>query len=179
MIEILKQIERVDILGILSNLDNFKSVDVDYHPPRVERIWTQIREHRLSFHYLHPCAEGEALYHPHPWKSAIHQLDGEYETGITYSENLDFHLDNNTGKHNQSLKQIEGIKIIVKGGMYCEMLNKNAFHYVRPITLCRSVMLMGEQFETIKNPATKNLEPLTGQRMNEIRLWFYDYYANL
>lgn len=180
MIDILKKIEKEEILGLLSNPDNFKSLDVDYYPPRVERIWTQLGEYRLAFHYLHPCDKDQALYHPHPWPSAIHQLDGEYETGITFSDDQMLHTNNNTGQANETLRSIEAAKFIFKGDVYCQMLHRNGFHYVRPITLCRSTMLMGAQFDNIvKNPATKQLNSLSYDRTNEIRLWFYDKYAQL
>ncbi len=75
---------------------------------------------------------------------------------------------------------MEAAKFEIKGDTYYEMLDPNGFHYVRPITLCKSTMLMGPAFlHTSKNPATKKLNLLSDDRMNEIRLWFYDYYASL
>ena len=182
MIEILKQIENDEILGLLANRDNFKSIDIDYHPPRVERIWTQLREYRLCFHVLHPCNTEEALYHPHPWPSVIHQLHGEYEMGITHSKNKEFHLSNNSGQWNDHLRGQEACKIQTSGSMYYEMMDLNGFHYVRPITKCMSVMLMDKPFvspSAYKNPPTKKLKELSEVRIEQIRLWFYDHYANI
>ena len=59
---------------------------IDYHPPIVERVWTQVGENRIYLHRIHPCSEGEALFHPHPWPSAMRILSGEYEMGIGYGE---------------------------------------------------------------------------------------------
>ena len=43
----------------------WNTLDVDYFPPRVERVWTQVDEnHRLFIHVIHPTTE-PCLFHKH------------------------------------------------------------------------------------------------------------------
>lgn len=183
MIELLKKIENTQILDILS-LDNhhFKTLDVDYHPPRVERIQYLLPDNkRLSFHVLHPCKPEEALYHPHPWSSAMHVLQGKYEMGLSYSENPQDLDDTETGVHNASRLQEQLLKLEVNSGMYYEMSYYKAWHYVRPIDEpCYTVMLTGDLFFKDKkgNKAPQALNPLTDDRINEIKQFFYIKYLN-
>ena len=89
MLEILKIVEE-DMPGILASSDDWKSIYVDYEHPHVERVWREYTindiQYRIYLHRIHP-PEGKALYHPHPWPSAISVLDGSYETGIGYGHN--------------------------------------------------------------------------------------------
>ena len=62
-------------------VDAWRSLDIDYEPPHVERLWrpwgpvvstgamTIPSRFRLSLHRIHPCET--ALFHPHPWPSAV------------------------------------------------------------------------------------------------------------
>jgi hypothetical protein len=64
-----------------NDLNGWKSVDVNYHPPRVERLWRPFEDqYRLFLHCIHPCTVEEALLHPHLWASAMEVLytDGVY-----------------------------------------------------------------------------------------------------
>jgi len=130
-IEKLQQIERVKLYDLLCDASIWKSVDVNYHPPHVERLWCQLGNHRLFLHFIHPCAAGESLFHPHPWPSAIHVLEGEYEMGVGFGEGLEEPEVFST--------------IISQGSMYYDMPHRDGWHYVRPTTsVCSSVMLTGE-----------------------------------
>jgi len=131
LIEKLQQIERVKLYDLLCDASIWKSVDVNYHPPHVERIWCQLGKYRLFLHFIHPCEKGEPLFHPHPWPSSIHVIEGEYEMGMGFGEGLEEPEIFST--------------ILSQGSMYYEMPHRDGWHYVRPTTsVCSSVMLAGE-----------------------------------
>lgn len=180
MIRILQEYERGTILNVL-DLSNhhFNSLDVDYFPPRVERISINIGNYRIYFHVLHPCDEGQSLYHSHPWESAIHVINGTYEMGLSFSTNESDLIDIETGKYNELRAKDEICKIVVNQGMYYEMLNKHGWHYVRPIGKqpCYSVMMTGKLLYK-GGKATKELKELSDQRITEIKQYFYDHYYN-
>ncbi len=147
-IEKLQQIERLKIYDLLCDDSIWKSVDINYHPPHVERLWCQLGKYRLYLHFIHPCKKEEALFHPHPWPSAIHVIDGEYEMGMGFGEGLDEPEIFST--------------IISQGSMYYEMPHKDGWHYVRPTTqVCGSVMLTGEPWDR-EMPAAEEVGTLSG-----------------
>lgn len=173
MLDVIKKIEQEDIVALLEKPEIWNSLDIDYHPPRVERIWCQHGDYRIYLHVIYPCEREEALYHSHPWPSAMHIIEGEYEMGIGYA----------VDKFNQ---QFFGIvepstiaTAILPAGAYYEMLDPNGFHYVRPIKICKTIMITGKPFEkpigTFKSD--KPLEKLSEDRKEEIRLEFLSFYS--
>lgn len=43
---------------LLTKPEIWNTLDIDYFPPRVERVWTQFDEnHRLFIHVIHPTNE--------------------------------------------------------------------------------------------------------------------------
>jgi len=196
MIEDLKNIEKTVLMDLLKNPSIWNTLDVNYHQPRVERLWTQIGTSRLMLHVIHTCETDEALYHPHPWPSAMHVLSGSYEMGLGV-------------KHTPNLKEIialqkqapdwdkypidktlkfrgyddkknivvirEIAKIIMDGDNYYEMLDPKGWHYVRPITsTCLSIMLIDEPWEITDDQdipkAWGKLPTLTEKRKIDILL---------
>ena len=65
-------------------LDNaeWQSLDVNYHKPHVERVWCKWRGLRVNLHRILPCEVHEALFHPHPWPSAVRVVAGGYWSAI-------------------------------------------------------------------------------------------------
>ncbi|MEM6989018.1 MAG: hypothetical protein AAF721_00930 [Myxococcota bacterium] len=51
---------------LLREPEDWESLHITYHPPRVERLWLQHGSHRIFLHRIYPCEEGDALWHPHP-----------------------------------------------------------------------------------------------------------------
>ena len=183
MIDTLKTIEREQILNILSQpIEKFKTLYVDYEHPYVERLQFNLEDgHRIFFHVIHECKTEQALYHPHPWPSAMHVLKGIYETGLSYSEIDEHYKHTETGELNSIIAKNEVAKLIIGhnayGSAYYEMLNPKGWHYVRPITTCHTVMLTHTPWYS-GNKATKPLVPLTDERANEIKEWFLQWYTN-
>jgi len=160
-IEKLQQIERVKLYELLDDVSIWKSVNIDYHKPHVERLWCQLGNYRISLHFIHPCKEGESLFHPHPWPGAIHVLEGEYEMGMGFSEGLEEPEIFST--------------IISQGSMYYEMPHKDGWHYVRPTkSVCGSVMLSGEPWDR-EMPAADEVGEL-GHLHNDRVMMMLEYF---
>lgn len=171
MIEELKKIikdERFKYL--LSNPDLWQSKDIDYHPPRVERVWIPINDMRLSLHVIHPCEDGESLVHPHPWESAMYVLPigGIYEHQIGFRSEVspDVFVDTIVCKQ------------IVRGGMYYEMMDPDGVHSVRPlIQPVFTIMLSGKPiWQENVCVVQKKLVSLSDERKKEILLTFKNYF---
>ncbi|MCA9715380.1 MAG: hypothetical protein KC468_11945 [Myxococcales bacterium] len=99
--------------------DTWSTLDVIYHPPRVERVWRQHGEHRVYLHRIWPCEEGEALVHPHDWPSAVHLLTGRYAHTIA------------TPSADGSPTVLTTLELAA-GSRY-EMVEPSAWHAVRPL----------------------------------------------
>lgn len=128
----------------------WESLDVDYEPPRVERLWRFLEDGcRLYLHRIHPCER--ALFHPHPWPSAIKVLSGTYEMGL--------------GSSSTAEDPTEAATLMLTAGSSYEMIEPNGWHYVRPIGgPSLSLMITGAPWAPkhpgLKGPKEKSLEPL-------------------
>ena len=109
MIEDLKNIEKTVLMDLLKNPSIWNTLDVNYHHPRVERLWTQVGTSRLMLHVIHTCETDEALYHPHPWPSAMHVLSGSYEMGLGVRTDNIFYEENLKNAYNQGGFDSNGI----------------------------------------------------------------------
>ena len=117
----------------------WNSLDINYHPPRVERLWTQIGNMRLMVHRIHSVKgkDKKALFHPHPWPSAVYILSGMYEMGIGYGEGPE-------------PPPVAATVLLTNGSSY-SMDDKNGWHYVAPLAqegMSLSVMLIDSPWET-------------------------------
>jgi len=182
MIGLLKQIEKEQIIAILRYpVKYFKTLYIDYEKPYVSRLQYDLGNgYRLSFHKIEECDTNEALYHPHPWPSAIHVIKGSYEMGISYSEqNYHYGQENANNSFQSEIVKNEVCKLVVNDGFYYEMLNRHGWHYVKPLDQCSmSVMLMGPKWYDGSRP-TKQLHELDPVVANNIRLEFLNYYLDL
>lgn len=123
-IDILKSLE-LDIIKLTKDPEVWKTLDVDYFPPRVERLYTIFKDYRIFLHTIHKTNEN-CLFHKHRWPAAFKQLGGSYEMGITYSEN---EIDSDLAYKLPTLS-----KFIISAGNYYEMTQTDCLHYVKPIT---------------------------------------------
>lgn len=132
-LDLLADIEANALPALIQTPEVWQTLDVDYEPPRVERLWTQLGDNRLYLHRIHPCERGQALYHPHPWPSAVHLVEGRYEMAVGYGAGDEYPPHAMTA-------------VIASGTMY-EMLDQDGWHDVRPLGgTCLSVMLAGKPF---------------------------------
>src|SRR2546425_6708638 len=118
MLDILAAVER-DLPRLLLDEAAWKGLFIDYHPPTVERLWTPWRDYRVSLHRIYPCAPGQALFHPHPWPSAMRILSGKYEMAVGYGKG-------------GTVPPIAAL-MLATGDFRYEMTDPDAWHYVRPI----------------------------------------------
>lgn len=130
------------MLNILSDIEaglrrhlctsELHSMYIDYHKPYVKRIWYQHFDYRVYLHKIEPCNDSiEALYHPHPWKSAIKILKGSYEMGVGHSKTIEVPKTD--------------CKLILPAGTQYEMTEKDSWHYVNPLRYpVYSIMVTGE-----------------------------------
>lgn len=135
----------------------WESLDIDYEPPRVERLWLQLGDLRVNLHRIHPCET--ALYHPHPWPSAIRILSGTYEMGIGYLTPVD--------KINHRPVNEAARVVLVEDAEY-EMIEAYGWHYVRPLGQpSLSLMVTGKPWPALFSHAefgkAAQLRPLTDE----------------
>jgi len=154
MLALLHEAER-ELPLLLASSDGWKSRFVDYHAPFVERVYRDWRGMRIYLHCIHTCGEGEALYHPHPWPSAMRVLSGTYEMGLGYGAG--------------DTPPPFAARLVASGPMEYEMPDPDAWHYVRPIgDVAMTVMVTGGPWNRSSPRADKPLKPLTAERIAEL-----------
>lgn len=126
--------------------DSWNTMDITYHDPHVQRCWKQFRtDYRVMLHRIHPCGHGNALWHSHPWPSAVSIVSGTYEHDVGYMD------DESNGKTILPLTRT----LLERGSRY-EMLNPKAWHSVRPISPgCLTIMVTGVPYK--EKPTRKPL----------------------
>ena len=160
MIEILKEVEQ-NLVDLLLN-NKLYSMYIDYHKPYVERIFFYYKEYKVYLHRIHNCEDSnQALFHPHPWESAIKIIKGKYEMGIGHSET-------------SIIPKID-CKLILKKGTIYEMLEPDGWHYVRPISKTSvSLMVTGKKNnrEMPLKPAQPSSRKLSEKEIFELLIDF-------
>ncbi|HYT90670.1 MAG TPA: hypothetical protein VEL76_18325 [Gemmataceae bacterium] len=164
MLDILQAVEK-ELPRLLADEAGWKSVDVDYHPPRVERLWRPWGEYRIYLHRIHPCERGEALFHPHPWPSAMRILSGDYEMAVGYGKG-------------EELPPVAAL-MIAAGDFRYEMTDPDAWHYVRPLGgPAMTLMVTGKPWDRPAPRSTKPLQPLTDEQTKQILAFFRERYPS-
>jgi hypothetical protein len=157
MLNVLHDIER-SLPALLASRDGWESLDIDYHPPRVERLYRTIGEYRLYLHVIHPCAPEDALFHPHPWPSAMRVLgvpEGRYEMGVGYGAG--------------DVAPPIAARMIASGEMEYEMTDRDAWHYVRAIgEPAITIMVTGRPWGRAAPRSERPLSPLAPARVDEL-----------
>lgn len=159
-----------ELPALMESHDGWRSVDVTYHPPRVERIWRQWGENRILLHRIHPCDDGEALMHPHPWPSAVRIMSGRYEMGTagTYFPDPD---STEPEEHEPAWDAIHA-KVFLGPGSEYEMTEPQGWHYVRPLGApSDSLMVIGPLYEprvVMPHVPIDKQQPLSPERFAEL-----------
>jgi hypothetical protein len=159
MLDVLHRVESL-LWEMLENESDWHSLDIDYHPPRVERLWRQFGEYRINLHRIHPCEPKDALIHPHPWPSAVRVFPGIYEMGMGFGTGIE-------------TPPLFG-RIIVTDGFEYEMTHIDSWHYVRPIERPSfSLMVTGRPWDREKPVLPEApLKPLAEVNKKEIFAFF-------
>lgn len=160
MLEQLKEVE-AQMPELLQNAE-WNSLYIDYEKPHVERLWIQLGENRLYLHRILPCEEPQALFHPHPWPSAIKLLKGSYEMGVGYTETNE--------------APPVAAKIVLRAGASYEMTDINGWHYVRPTEEVLSIMLTGPKWDRWSFKSNYSLRPLTAEEQDRLKGYFIEHY---
>ncbi|HSX22909.1 MAG TPA: hypothetical protein VLE97_09070 [Gaiellaceae bacterium] len=166
MLDVLARVE-ADLPALLADESGWNSLDIDYHPPRVERLWRSWGDgYRVSLHRIHPCEPQDALFHPHPWASAMRVCDGVYEMAIGYGPG--------------SAAPPIAARLVATGDLRYEMTDVDAWHYVRPIGgPAMTVMVTSRPWQRDAAGAEPGapLSPLAPGRRTELIAWFRAFYA--
>ena len=168
MLSILEKIESEILPEILKESTIWKSVFVDYHPPFVQRIWTSIIlddiQYRIYLHRILPCELKEALFHPHPWPSAMRILSGRY-TMIT-------------GHGEGNISPPISMTLSLPVGTVYEMVNEDAWHAVCPEgDAAYSLMVTGTPWTRESPKSTHALKELDEKIKAEIFEFFRNIYV--
>lgn len=187
MIEKLLMLENKVLPELVRDEWRWQSLNINYHPPYVDRLFTEITDfedgpHRLMLHMIYPSKEGAALYHPHPWPSAVHVLNvlgTMYQMGVGRARAVtpEGAL---TSPSPAELELACDVKMIATGELWYEMLEPKAYHYVRPLYgESLSTMLVGPPWKDteVVAPSTKperKLKPLSPTRLDLMFALFRD-----
>lgn len=172
MITALGKIED-ELPALLRDDVGWMSLDINYHPPFVERLWRQHGEYRIYLHRIHPCNRDQALMHPHPWPSATRVIDGTYEMGIGYGGTIN--------PNNPAFREPPPVTatIYTAGGLFVyEMIDPQGWHYVRPVAgVVHSVMISGPKWPSpIQTVPVPKMGPLPPHALHSVLGYFREIY---
>lgn len=161
MLEILAEVEHC--LGRLLVEHHWKDVRINYHPPFVDRLWTGYKEYRVFLHCVHPCNIDEALFHPHPWPSAMRIVKGTYEMIVGFGEG-------------ESQPPVASRLVLPTGSLY-EMTEKNSWHAVAPLgEPAWSIMVTGWSWDRPSPKPSHRLGLLSPERREDMLDFFCSRY---
>jgi hypothetical protein len=162
MLDVLLAAEK-ELPALLEDAAAWRGLYIDYHPPTVERLWRNWNRYRLSLHRIYPCAAGEALFHPHPWPSAMRVLEGRYEMAVGYGPGLE-------------APPIAARLMLGADSLY-EMTHPDAWHYVRPLEApSLSLMVTGPPWERPAPGSGKELRSLDAEEAAALLACFRQRY---
>jgi hypothetical protein len=151
--------------SLLQEPQGWNGLLVTYEQPTVERLWRPLDAgdgSRIHIHIIHPCLEGQAYFHPHPWPMAIRVLEGKYEMGIGFS------VDDEPPERFATV-------MVVPGTEY-DMAHPGGWHFVRPLEdPVVSVMVTGKPQRDCPKPKQPN-GSLSENRKFEILETFRRHY---
>jgi hypothetical protein len=161
----LEFIEQFQLPALLRDRSRWRSLRVDYHPPLVERVFTDHDGWRFNLHCIHPCKAEDALFHPHPWPSQMRVVKGRYQMKIGYGKG-------------RKAPPVAAIVTLEEGSDYV-MDDPDQWHSVRPIgEPAWSLMITGTPWGrwSPKPPDDRRLGPLADERQKEIIRFFRKRY---
>src|SRR5262249_19829040 len=110
-------------------------------------------------HRIHPCERGQALFHPHPWPSAMRVLEGEYEMAVGYGPGME--------------EPPIAALMVAQGDFRYEMTHPDGWHYVRPLRRpSMSVMVTGKPWSREAPRSSKPWQPRRAEQIAELLQWF-------
>lgn len=172
MLEVLYHIEH-KLPKLLEDSKRWKTLDVNYEPPRVERAWTEFEGYRVNLHMIHPCSK--ALFHPHPWPSAVRVLTGSYEMAVGWEGDEERVI--NLVSEEKKIPAVAALIILPPDSCY-EMIDIGGWHYVRPIGgPSVSLIVTGKPWERTSPGKDQKHGELTDQAKIFLLQYFRGYYS--
>jgi hypothetical protein len=172
MLDVLREIEENVLPNWLEegNIDDWYSMKIDYHPPHVDRVWRQWGSHRIMLHSIRCKKDDEALFHPHPWPSAMRVVSGTYEMEVGF------------GNPEEGTPKVSSTFILPTGSCY-DMPDINTWHSVKPVYgSSLSLMVIGSLWNNVKMPYTppagKEFGPLSDNGKSTMLSLFANVYNN-
>lgn len=149
---------------LLTNESLWHSLYVDYAKPYVERVYTNWNGLRINLHRIKACESQEALFHPHPWPSAMRIVEGSYEMGVGYSST-------------DEIPPAAATVVLPAGAAY-EMVHPDGWHYVHPLSNhSLTVMVSGEPWNRSSPKSNYKLSELDPKIKYEIITLFKKFYS--
>jgi hypothetical protein len=140
---------------LLKDSTIWETVYVNYSQPYVERVYTNYLGLRICLHRITTCDTGTALFHPHPWPSAMRIVAGAYEMNVGYGSGTDI--------------PPTAATILLPAGSAYEMINSDGWHSVRPTTpFSLSLMISGKPWDRVTPKSNYQLSPLSMETKMEI-----------
>lgn len=163
MLAVLHQVEKA-LPNLLRDESIWKSVRVDYHPPIVDRVWTQFDNCRINLHKIYPCEQGQALFHPHPWPSAMRILSGRYSMLAGYGKG--------------EFAPPVATKLILNAPDEYEMTDPDSWHSVTPLdNPSYSLLVTGPPWDRWAPKSDKHLEGLGAAAFGDMLMYFRSQYC--
>lgn len=156
MLDILEQAEAA-LPALIQDKSIWRSLCIDYHPPLVERLWTQWGDYRINLHLIESCSGAKPLFHPHPWPSAMKILEHQYLMEVGFGKN--------------EPPASERMKILLTAGSTYEMLHPDQWHSVDPGCASTTLMVTGKPWNRESPKSDKPLKELSPERF--LDLWYY------
>lgn len=165
----LQYIEFNDLTRLLREPnDSWNTMDVDYHPPHVERVWKQVSPScRIFLQRINSCDEDEELWQGDSWPSAVSVVSGMYEHHVGYM----------IGGYDvpAASKIVTLCRTVLRWGSYYEMSRPQTWHRVLPIgtSSCMTIMITGLPYDknfvqpTLATPSERQ-DPLSDEARDEI-----------
>ncbi len=148
---------------LLEDEEGWTGLYVDYERPFVERLWRAWGDYRLNLHRIHPCDSGQALWHPHPWPSAMRIHEGSYEMRVGYGDG-------------EAIPATACRLVLVPGSTY-EMVELDGWHAVRPLVEpVYTFMLTGKPWSRSSPKSVKPLAALTSEQRANLFAFFRKRY---
>lgn len=164
--KLLQAIEENELAQMLRwPIEDWRSVDITFHPPHVERLWRPWeKDYRINLQVIHPCKPEQSLWHPHATPITIRVAEGLYKafTGFGPGE-----------KHPPNCYYQE-----LAEGSYSEMIHPDAWHAECPEETVLTIALTGKPWQRPWVPKSPHkLGELSPARKAEIIAMFVQIYS--
>lgn len=150
MIEVFPTLMR-EVIPFFDKPEEWDSLIINKRKPHTYRIFRQFGEYRVCLHRFEPCSDEDCFAHPHPWPGAFLLLQGTYIHTVGYSPTLD------------SDPTFFYREIVRPNTMY-EIVHRNTWHKVQPVTTTWTIMINGkpweEQHSSTRTTKGKDLEKM-------------------